>query len=725
MTTINLDRLFRPRSIAVLGASDREFSVGATVLKNVIAGGFVGRIMPVNPRHAVLAGLPTYADVASLPETPDLAIIGTPPATVPGLIDDLGRRGTKAAIVITSGLGAVAAVGGGTLRQAMLAAARPHMLRLLGPNCVGMLVPGIGLNASFAHTDALPGNIAFVSQSGALVTAVLDWAKTRQIGFSKFVSLGDAADIDFGDLLEYLASDPDTRSILLYIESIRAASKFMAAARGAARAKLVLVVKAGRVKEGAKAAASHTGALAGTDDVYDAAIRRAGMLRVYSTEELFDAVETLGRSRPLVGERLAIMTNGGGPGVMATDALILQGGTLATLGEATMAKLDAVLPSTWSRGNPVDIGGDAPVERYVQTLNILQEDSGSDAILFMHAPTAIVPSNDIATAVAPLAKNAQRNVLASWIGGDTLQRARQTFGRAGIPTYNTPEEAVRSFLQLVQYRRNQQLLLEQPLPRSAGDGYDRARAAAIVNGALAEGRTMLSEPEAKDVLVAYGVPVVDTRVARTIAEAVAAASVIGFPVALKILSPQISHKSDVGGVALDLNDAKAVETAARAMLMRVDQVRPGTPVTGFTVQSMVRRPNARELIAGITTDPIFGPIILFGQGGIAVEVIADRAVGLPPLNAILAHDMIARTHVAKLLDGYRGRPPADIGAVAQTLVTLADLVTDVPEIAELDINPLLADDQGVIALDARVVVSPVAPPRADHLPSRRPTTCSA
>jgi acetyltransferase len=708
MSIRNLEHLFRPQSIAVIGASETPRSVGATVLHNLIAGKFAGAIMPVNPKHGELAGIKVYPTVASLPTVPGLAVICTPPATVPGLIGELGARGTKAAIAITAGLGMTEDSQGRTLKEAMLAAARPHLLRILGPNCVGLLVPGLGLNASFAHTSAVPGKIAFVSQSGALVTAVLDWAKSRGIGFSKFISLGDSSDVDAGDVLDYLGSDAETHSILLYLESITAARKFMSAARAAARNKPVIVVKAGRMAEGAKAAASHTGALAGSDAVYDAAIRRAGMLRVTSTEDLFDAVETLARTRPLFGDRLAILTNGGGPGVMATDALILGQGRLAELSQETLRKLDAVLPATWSRGNPVDIIGDAPTERYVQSLQILFEDPQSDAVLFIHAPTAIVESSEIAAAVAPAVARAPRNVLACWMGGDAVKQARAVFARAGIPTYDTPEEAVRAFLQVVQYRRNQDLLMEVPPSRSSDFVHDRERAQAVVASAVAEGREMLSEPEAKAVLAAYSVPVVDTRIARTIEEAVKVAAEIGFPVALKILSPDITHKSDVGGVALDLEHPQAVDDAAKAMQRRLQEYRPNARLQGFTVQSMARRPTAQELIVGTTTDAVFGPVILFGQGGTAVEVVADRAVGLPPLNTVLARELISRTRVSKLLAGYRDRPPADITAISRTLIQLSHLIADIPQIVELDINPLLADEHGVLALDARMRVAAAA-----------------
>jgi acetyltransferase len=704
MTVRNLKHLFEPQSVAVIGASLRPHSVGATVLQNLIAGGFGGAIMPVNPKYETLSGLKVYPGVAKLPAAPDLAVICTPPQTVPGIIGELGKIGTKAAIVLTAGLSEERDLRGRSMKTLMLRAAKPHLLRILGPNCVGLLVPALGLNASFAHTSALPGKIAFVSQSGAMVTGVLDWANSRGIGFSKFISLGDKADVDFGDLLDYLAGDADTHAILLYVEAINNARKFMSAARSASRSKPTLVIKAGRVPEGAKAAASHTGALAGSDDVYDAAIRRAGMLRVYTTTDLFDAVETLARARPIRGERLAIVTNGGGPGVLATDALIGKQGRLANLSPQAMEQLNAILPRTWSRGNPVDIIGDAPAERYIGALEILLREPEVDATLFIHAPTAIVPSADIAAAVAPIAKNASRNVLACWLGGDAVAQARRTFREAGIPTFNTPEEAVRGFMQIVQYNRNQQLLMEVPASVSHAVEEDRVTARAIVKEVLASGRSVLSEPEAKRVLAAYGIPVVQTRSVRSVEEAAQCAAEIGFPVALKILSPDITHKSDVGGVVLDLEDAESVATAAAAMNKRLHELRPGAALAGFSVQSMVRRPDARELIVGVATDPIFGPVILFGQGGIAVEITADHAVALPPLNMTLARDLISRTRVSKLLAAYRNRTAANTDAICQTLIHISHMIVDIPEIAELDINPLLADADGVIALDARIGV---------------------
>ncbi|MVW60645.1 GNAT family N-acetyltransferase [Massilia sp. NEAU-DD11] len=700
MSIRNLDHFFAPDSIAVIGASARTGSVGATVLANVLGAGFRGPIWPVNPKYRELGGVPVLRDVADLPRTPGLAVICTPAATVPGIVTALGERGCKAAVVLSAGLDAPMG-DGRTLRQAMLQAARPHLLRILGPNCVGLLVPGQGVNASFAPAAALPGRLAFVAQSGALVTAVLDWARARQIGFSCFVSLGDGSDVDFGDLLDYLAGDPGTDAILLYAESVRHARKFMSAARGAARAKPTVIVKAGRVAEAAHAAFSHTGALAGSDLVYDAALRRAGMLRVYSTGELFDAVAILAQPRRPTGPRLAILTNGGGPGVMATDALITGGGALAALAPATLAHLSGHLPGTWSHGNPVDIIGDAPVERYDLALRVLLDEPGADAILLIHAPTAIVPSAAIARALLPLLRTATRPVLCCWLGGASVAEARSLCAGAGVPVFDTPEEAVRGFLQLVDYARNQRMLMQVP-PACTLAPPDRAAARARIAALLAADTTAVGEADAKAILAAYGIPVVPTETVRDLDGALDAARRIGYPVALKILSPDIVHKTDVGGVVLDLAAPAALEQALEAMVARVRAALPQARLAGFTVQAMARRPRAHELIVGVSTDPVFGPVVLFGQGGVAVEVTADQAVALPPLDRVLAADLVDRTRVARLLAGFRDSPRADLEALYDVLVRVGQMVADLPELAELDINPLLADADGVVALDARM-----------------------
>ena len=703
MSQRNLGALFRPTSVALIGASERPASVGAVLARNLIRAGFGGPVFPVNPGRRSIDGVWTYPDVASLPATPDLAIVATPPETVPGLIAELGRRGTRAAVVVTAGFGEGGDAKGGLLRQATLDAARPYLLRIVGPNCVGVQVPGIRLDASFAGTFADAGELAFVVQSGAVATSVLDWAKARSIGFSAVVSLGDMIDVDFGDLLNHFAADTSTKAILLYIEAVTSPRKFMSAARAASRLKPVVVVKAGRHAEGARAAASHTGALAGSDAVYDAAFRRAGMLRVFDLEELFAAVETLGRVRSFDGDRLAILSNGGGVGVLATDTLIDQGGRLAALAPATVAALDAVLPPTWSKANPVDIIGDATGKRYADALSILLADPGADAVLVLNCPTAIASGLEAAESVVAASTGKGKSVLTSWLGDAAATEARKLFRRSGIPTFDTPEQAIRGFSHMVRYRQGQRLLMEVP-PSIPEFPVDSAKARHAIDAALGEAREWLNEVEAKSVLEAYGIAVVPTRAAADVDEAARLAADFGRPVALKVLSPDITHKSDVGGVVLDLLGADATRQAAAAMLGRVKQAAPDARVVGFTVQPMERRPLAIETIVGIAEDKVFGPVILFGHGGTAVEAIDDKSLALPPLNLKLARELIQRTRVAKLLAGYRDRPPADIDALALTLVRVAQLAADFAEVIELDINPLLADATGVIALDARVRV---------------------
>ncbi|GAB4347194.1 MAG: bifunctional acetate--CoA ligase family protein/GNAT family N-acetyltransferase [Gammaproteobacteria bacterium] len=719
MSVRNLEALLRPRSVAVVGASTRPRSIGNLVMQNLLEGGFQGPVLPVNPKYGAVAGVLAYPTVESLPEAPDLAVICTPPSTIPGLISELGERGTRAAIVMTAGLRETPE---GNLVPRMLEAARPHVLRILGPNCLGLIAPGIHLNASFAHQPAAPGKIAFVSQSGALCTSVLDWAKARGIGFSHFISIGESADVDVGDLLDYLGADPATSAILLYLESITERRKFMSAGRAAARVKPVLVIKSGRGEQGARAAHSHTGALAGSDVVFDAAIRRAGMLRVYSFNELFGAVETLARGAPVKGERLAIVTNGGGPGVMAVDELTHQGGRLAELAPETIEALDGVLPRTWSRANPVDLIGDAPGRRYREAIRILMKDKGVDAVLVMHAPTAVSSATEVAEEVIKAVEengvNRRRAVLTNWLGDDAVSEARQRLASAGLRTYRTPETAVRAFLHMLEYRRNQESLMETPPSVPEDFEPDLPRARGVVERVLARGESILTEPEAKEVLRAYGVPVVETQIARNPMEAGRLAVEFGAPVALKILSHDITHKSDVGGVVLDLEGERATTAAAEAMIQRVHNRFPQAQIEGFTVQKMVRRAEAWELVVGATTDALFGPVILFGQGGTAVELIRDSAIALPPLNLNLARELMSRTRIYRLLEGYRDHPPADLQAVSMTLLRVSQLLVDIPEIIELDINPLLADANGVVALDARVVVAEAEQPGASRLAIR-------
>lgn len=714
MTIRNLDALFKPRSIALIGGSRRAGSLGAVLARNLFKGGFDGPILPVHPRHQSLEGVLAYPSVAALPLAPDLAVIATPPETVPQLVAELGARGTRAAVIITAGFSGDGNGEGSSLRQKLLEAAQPHLLRIVGPNCLGLLLPRQGINASFSHLAPPPGDLAFVTQSGAMVTTMLDWAAPRGIGFSKIVSLGDKADVDFGDLLDYLAMDAETRAILLYIESIAHARKFMSAARLAARSKPVIVIKGGRHAEGARAAASHTGALAGADAVYDAVFARAGTLRVYSLEELFDAAETLSHYATATNDsagrgRLALVTNGGGLGVLATDALIDEGGTLAELTPPTLAALDAELPATWSHANPVDIIGDAPGTRYKAAMRALLADRDNDAVLALHCPVAVADPTEAAAAVVEAVQEnggaRGKPVFAAWVGEHAVTEARRLFDRAGLPHYPTPEQAVRAFMHLVRYRRNQALLMRVP-PSVPETAPDTAAVRRLVAGALAEGREWLNEAEAKQALAAYGIPVLQAEVVADPKAAGEAAARIGGPVALKILSRDITHKSDLGGVMLDLEGAQAVEQAAEAMLKRIAAAAPDARLEGFTVQAMCRRPKAEELILGVVSDPQFGPVMLFGQGGTAVEVIDDKALALPPLDPVLAEAMMAQTRVYRLLQGYRDRPRAALREIANCLIRLSQLVIDIAEISEVDINPLLADSEGVIALDARFRLDP-------------------
>jgi acetyltransferase len=719
MTIRNLEYLFKPQSIALIGASKKPQSVGAVVAKNLLKGGFDGPVMPVNPRHTAIEGVLAYADVASLPMTPDLAVVATPPETVPGLVADLAARGTRGVVVITAGFSEGGREHGLELERKMLEEARSSLVRIIGPNCLGIMVPGIGLNAGFAHLDPLPGRIAFVAQSGAIVTSVIDWATSRGIGFSHLVSLGDMADVDFGDMLDYLANDPKTRAVLLYIESVKSARKFMSAARAAARSKPVIVVKSGRHGEAAKAATSHTGAIAGSDDIYDTAFRRAGMLRVRTLVELFSAVETLAHLKQPFNDRLAILTNGGGLGVMATDDLLDAGGRLAELRPETVERLNGVLPDTWSHANPVDIIGDAPGGRYADALEALFGDRDVDAVLVLNCPTAVASSTEAARATVEVAKRHEhRTILTSWVGDESARESRRLFEEGGIPTYPTPKQAAQAFMHMVDYRRNQEALMETPPSIPEDFTPEIERAMGVVDAALAAGRSWLSEPEAKEVLRAYGVPVASTRIARSPAEAAQLATRFAGPVVLKILSPDITHKSDVGGVALGLSGPAAVEEEARSMLERIARAAPGAELAGFSVQPHVVRPEAHELIAGITEDEQFGPAILFGSGGTAVEILRDRALALPPLNMRLAYDLISHTRIFRLLEGYRGTPAADLDALALTLIKISQLAIDVPAVAELDINPLLADSQGVIALDARIRVAPPRRPTTERLAIR-------
>lgn len=706
MTIHNLDYLFRPSSVALFGASERPGSVGATVAANLVSGGFDGPVWFVNPKHKEVQGQPCYANTDALPGTPDLAVIAIPAPAVPELIAALGNKGCRAAIVLTAGIE-------GVLETEMLQAAHSHGLRILGPNCIGLLMGGSGLNASFSHAAPIPGDLAIVSQSGALLTSVLDWANGRQIGFSVMASVGNMADIDFGDMLDYLAGDVSSKAILLYVEGIKHAPKFMSAARRAARSKPVIVIKTGRHESAAQAAASHTGALAGSDKVYDAAFRRAGVLRVPDLDELFIAAETADRIGTLQGEHLTILTNGGGAGVLAADALADENGELAELADDTKRALDGLLPDTWSGANPVDIIGDAGPERYKAAMSALLAAPETEAVLVMNCPTALASSEDTARAVIE-AVNEKRQagrrvpVVTNWLGSQASAKAREMFAENDIPTFETPRQAVRGFMHLVHYSRAQKELMRAPpmLPRPLA--FDADAAQQQIDEVLKSGRSMMTEPEAKRLLQAYDVPVVPAFEARTPDDVRAAASEIlkDYPaVVLKILSHDISHKSDVGGVRLDIASADRAAQAAEEMMERIGKERPDARIDGISVQPMIYGKLAHELIVGMTEDNTFGPVILFGAGGTAVEVVKDTAMALPPLDLKLAQDVIRETRISRLLKGYRDRPAADMDAIALTLVKVSYLIAQHPEIRELDINPLRADENGAVALDARVVLA--------------------
>jgi acetyltransferase len=718
--TVYLERLFRPRSVAVVGANNRPQRVGNVIMRNLLAGGFEGPIMPVNPRYEAVAGVLTYPDIASLPRTPDLAVLCTPPETVPDLVDELGARGTRAAVVVARGLGTRRDASGQTLLERTLAAARQHGVRILGGGTLGILSPHIGLNASFSRVKAQPGRIGFVSQSDAVGTLLLDWAHPRRVGFSHFISLGDAADIGFGEALDYLGSDPDTRAILLYVESIRDRRSFMAAARGAARNKPVLAVKAGRAagRAGREAPLSaDTLSLVDPDDVFDAALRRAGIVRVRNVDELFDAVETLAHAKPLVGERLAVVSNGGGVGLMVADELYAAGLQVAELSPGTVGRLRNALPPGWDGRNPIDILVDAPGSRYAAVLEILVESKELDAILAIHTPSTLASSTDAARAVIQTVASRGGNILASWVGGETVAPARQMLVEAGVPIFDNPADAARAFRTMVGYRRSHEALIQTPPSVPVEYRVDREAAQAVIRRALDEGRDFLKVTETMKVLAAYGIPVAEIHAVDTPEEGGRVARSIGFPVELAVRSPQIRRKREVGGVVRSLESPEAVEEAARGMIARLAEWRPDAQVTGFSVQRMQPRRHARELFVGAAVDPLFGPVVLFGEGR-DTELRRDLAVALPPLNLPLARALVARTRVAALLEASPSRPAADLDALCLALMKVSQLVADIPEIVEIDVNPLLADERGVLVVGGYMAVARASQADLDRLAIR-------
>jgi acetyltransferase len=700
----SLEAIFAPRAVAVIGASEKAGSVGRSILWNLIGSPFGGTVYPVNPKRPNVLGIRSHPSIADVPEPVDLAVVVTPAPTVPQVIGECADAGVKGAIIISAGFKEVGPEGAALERQ-VLDQARRGRMRLIGPNCLGVMNPVLGLNATFAAGMARRGTVGFLSQSGALCTAILDWSLRVNVGFSAFVSIGSMLDVGWGDLIDYLADDPETKCIVIYMESIGDARAFLSAAREVALSKPIIVIKAGRTEAAAKAAASHTGSLAGSDEVLDAAFRRVGVLRVNTISQVFDMADVLAKQPRPRGPHLAIVTNAGGPGVLATDSLIESGGELAAPSEATRTALDAFLPAAWSKGNPIDILGDADAGRYARTLEVAAQDPGIDGMLVIFTPQAMSDPTATAQALAKYAHIPGKPVLASWMGGESVRPGEEILDRAGIPTFAYPDTAARLFTLMWRSHYNLQAIYETPTLPGGGENAAAARklAGAVVDAARAEGRTVLTEDESKRVLRAYGIPTTESRVAAAEDEAVAAAEAIGYPVVLKLHSRTITHKTDVGGVQLNLADADAVRRAFRSIDDSVrDRAGPGH-FDGVNVQPMVKL-DGYELIVGSSLDPQFGPVLLFGTGGQLVEVFRDRALGLPPLNTTLARRMMEQTRILTALKGVRGRRPVDLAALEQLLVRFSDLVVDQRWIKEIDINPLLASPDRLLALDARVIV---------------------
>src|ERR1017187_569194 len=714
-----LDVFFSPKTVAVIGATETAGTVGRTILWNLVGNPFGGTVFPINPKRPSVLGVKAYKHISEVPEQVDLAVIVTPAASVPGIVHDCGEEGVKAAIVISAGFKEIGAEGLELERQTLIEARRANM-RIIGPNCLGVMSPLTGLNATFAAGIARPGNIGFISQSGALCNAILDWSLSNQLGFSAFISIGSMLDVNWGDLIYHLGDDPHTRSILLYMESVGDARSFLPAAREVALTKPIIVIKVGRTKAAAKAAASHTGALTGSDQVLDAAFRRVGVLRVDTIAELFDIAELLGKQPRPAGPRLAIVTNGGGPGVLATDALIECDGKLAELSSQSYDALDKLLPPHWSRGNPVDILGDADADRYEKAVDIVARDQNNDGLLAILTPQAVTESSATAEKLRSFGKLKTKPFLASWIGGTGVAPGAAILNGANIPTFEYPDAAARAFCAMWRYSRNLDALYETPA-LSESVGIKKASAEKIIHRARNAGRTLLTEVEAKEILAAYGIPVVQTRIAKSEKEAVDLAKKIGGAVVLKIHSETITHKSDVDGVKLNLHGANAVRRAYREIKAAVTGgVDPGAALTdrgyngahraplqkaflGVTVQPMIAS-DGYELILGSSIDAQFGPVLLFGAGGYFVEVFNDRALGLPPLNRTLAQRFMEQTRIFTALKGFRGRAAIDLATLGDILVRFSQLVIEQRRIKEIDINPLFVSAERTIALDARMVL---------------------
>jgi acetyltransferase len=704
-TPRSLQPIFSPKTVAVIGATEKTGSVGRTVVWNLISSPFGGTVFPVNPKRENILGIKAYPSINDIPDKIDLAVIVTPAPTVPGIIAECVEAGVKGAIVISAGFKEVGPEGM-KLEAEILEHARRGKMRVIGPNCLGVMNPLTGLNATFATAAASPGNVAFISQSGALCTSVLDWSFKENVGFSAFVSIGSMLDVGWGDLIYHLGDDPHTQSIVIYMETIGDARSFMSAAREVALTKPIIVIKPGRTEGAARAAASHTGSLTGSDEVLEAAFRRCGVLRVNTIGEIFSMAEVLSKQPRPKGPHLTILTNAGGPGVLAVDALVTNSGKLAEISAEAMQKFNEILPPQWSHNNPVDILGDASPERYAQALEVAAKDENSDGLLVVLTPQAMTDPTETAEALKDYAKSYDKPVLASWSGGKDIAAGEAILNKAGIPTFMYPDTAAEAFAYMWKYTDNLKALYETVRMTDQGNGsvIDRGAASAIIQKVRRSGRLLLTEAESKQLLAAYGIPTVPTHIATSADEAVAKAGELGYPVVLKLHSETVTHKTDVGGVHLNLDDERAVRSAFEAIKKGVTEKASADDFLGVTVQPMVKLADAYELIVGSSIDPQFGPVVLFGMGGQLVEVFKDRALGLPPLNTTLARRMIERTKIFEALKGVRGRPPVDISTLEQLMVHFSQLVAEQPWIKELDINPLLASHEGLLALDARVLI---------------------
>ena len=704
MAVKTLQKIFRPQRITIVGVSNDPNSVGGITLRNLVSGGFQGVVYPVNPKYEAVMGIPCYKDVKSLPKVPDLAVICTNAKSVPGIIKDCGDTGILGIIIISAGFKETGEEGRKLEDQVKAEVAKYPGMRVIGPNCLGIIVPGHNMNVSFANGMPKKGHVAFISQSGALCTSALDWAFEENIGFSYFVSIGNTMDIGFGDLIDFFGQDPNTRSIILYVESISKARQFMTAARAFARKKPIIVYKAGRFPESAAAAASHTGAMASEDSVYDAVFQRAGIARVYDIGDIFNFTELMAQRNIPKGRNLAIITNAGGPGVMATDALISMNGKLTKLSEETMKKLNEYLPAYWSHGNPVDVLGDAPPERFANATRIVLDDPEVDAALVILTPQAMTDPTTTAIEVTKLADHTTKPIMAAWLGGQSMREGINIFNKHGISTYDTPEAAIRAFMTLARYSRNLDALFETPKDFPVSFTLDRDKVRKEFVEKYFPQEKILSEAVSKSLLTAYGISTTQPQVAKSAIEAADIANKIGYPVVMKIHSPDITHKSDMGGVALNIKDEDGVWNTFKSMTRSIKEKMPEARIEGVTVQPMVNVKDATEMILGIKKDPVFGTVLLVGMGGVGAEVFQDTKLAFPPLNERLTINMLRSLKIYPFLKGYRGAPAKDIDKLIEVIIRLSYLAADYPEILELDINPLLVGTNDVIALDARIVI---------------------